>query len=85
MSKLCFSYQSDLPPGIRARDVAPPALRRMPSGPCFSYQADVPHRTSTGTCFSNSPGVPPGTGNGNAAPSALPGLRTMTYSTCFRY
>jgi hypothetical protein len=85
MSKLCFGYQPDLPPGIGTRGVVPPALRRMPSGPCFSYQADVPHRMSTGTCFSYSPGAPPGTGNGNAAPSAPPGLRSMTYSTCFRY
>jgi hypothetical protein len=52
---------------------------------CFSYQADVPHRMSTGTCFSYSPGVPPGTGNGNAALPVLPGLRSMTYGTCFRY
>lgn len=100
MPKMCFSYQPDLPPGIESRAVTPPGLRRMPAGACFSYtadmprrgwlscfsyQADVPHRMSTGTCFSDSPSVPPGTGNGNAAPSAPPGLRTMTYSACFRY
>jgi hypothetical protein len=77
MPESCFSYPSDVP--------APSGPRRMVTTCCFSYQADVPHRMSTGTCFSYSPGVPPGTGNGDAALSAPPGLRTMTYSACFRY
>jgi hypothetical protein len=84
MPKMCFSYQPDLSPGIESRAVAPPGLRRMPVGPCFSYTADVP-RNMPLPCFSYSPGVPPGAGSGIAAPSALPGLRTTTYSACFRY
>jgi len=85
MSKLCFSYQPDLPPGIGIRAVAPPAPRRMPAGPCFSYPAEVPRRMPVAGCFSYSLDVPPGAGNGHAAPPGPPGLRRMTYTTCFRY
>jgi hypothetical protein len=91
MSKLCFSYQPDLPPGTESRAVAPPGLRRMitshcfsytadlsgmATGSCFSYTAEVPRRMPTGPCFSYPTDGPQ---------SAPPGLRTMTYSACFRY
>jgi hypothetical protein len=75
MPNICFSYQPDLPPGIETRNVAPPALRRMPAGPCFSYPADVP-RSMPVSCFSYSAGTP------RPAP---PGLHKMAYTTCFRY
>jgi len=42
MPRMCFSFQSDLPPGIESRAVAPPGLRRMPAGACFSYPSSVP-------------------------------------------
>jgi hypothetical protein len=76
MPYMCFSYQPDPPPGIGTRAATPPALRRMPSGACFSYTAEVPRRMSTGTCFSYSV---------DASQPTLAGLRRMPYSTCFRY
>ena len=76
MSKLCFSYQPDLPPGIESRAVAPPGLRRMPAGSCFSYTADVPRRMPIGSCFSYTADAPQ---------PAAPGQNRKTYTTCFRY
>jgi hypothetical protein len=75
MSKLCFSYQSDLPPGVGARAVAPPGLRRMPAGPCFSYTADVPRRMPL-PCFSYS---------ADGLQLAGPGPSRKAFTTCFRY
>ena len=76
MPKMCFSYQPDPPQGTRTRAAAPPALRRMPFGSCFSYTAEVPRRMSTGSCFSYSVDAPQPT------PA---GLRRMPNSICFRY
>jgi hypothetical protein len=91
MPIMCFSYQPDLPPGNGARAVAPPDPHRMITSHCFSYSADL-SGMSTGTCFSYTTEVPRRMPAGpcfsypaNAPQSALPGLRTMTYSTCFRY
>jgi hypothetical protein len=76
MSKLCFSYQPDLPPGVGTRGVPLPALRRMPeAGPCFSYTADLPRHGWLG-CFSYSADAPQ---------LASPGQNKKAYSTCFRY
>jgi hypothetical protein len=75
MPSTCFSYEPDLPPGSGARDVAPPGLRRMPAGPCFSYPAEEPCRMPL-PCFSYP---------GDAPRPALPGLRTMPNTACFRY
>jgi len=35
---MCFSYPGEALRSIPGRDTVPPALRRMPGGPCFSYQ-----------------------------------------------
>ena len=76
MSKLCFSYQSDLPLGIGTRGIALPALRRMPeAGPCFSYTTDVPRRGWL-ACFSYSADAPQ---------LASPGQNKKSFTTCFRY
>jgi len=74
-SKLCFSYQPDVPSGTGIRADAPPALRRMPAGPCFSYPADVPRRGWL-HCFSYTADAPR---------LAATGLNRKTFSTCFRY
>jgi len=76
MPQMCFSYPADLPPGTGARDVVPPAPRKMPFGSCFSYTAEVPRSMPIGTCFSYSVDAPQ---------PAPPGLHRMTNSTCFRY
>jgi hypothetical protein len=75
MPKMCFSYQPDLPPGIESRAVAPPGLRRMPVGPCFSYTADVPRRGWL-SCFSYS-------ADGLQLAASEPSRKAFT--TCFRY
>jgi hypothetical protein len=80
----CFNYQADVPTGISARDVGP-GPRRMPAGPCFSYPAEVPRGMPVHCCFSYSGDAPLGVRSGSAAPPAPPGLRSMAYSTCFRY
>ena len=75
----CFSYPADLPPGTGNSDAAqpaPPGLRRMPAGPCFSY----PH-----ACFSYPADTPPGGRTPDAAGPVLPDLRKMPSSICFRY
>ena len=77
MPYMCFSYPSDVP--------APSSPRRMTVSHFFSYSPEMLRRMPSGTCFGYSIDVPPGAGNGNAAPSAPPGLHRMTYSTCFRY
>jgi hypothetical protein len=59
----CFSYPADVP-------------HSMPFS-CFSYAADVPRRMPISSCFSYSAGAPLGVGNCDAAPSVLPGLRSM--------
>jgi hypothetical protein len=76
MSKICFSYQPDLPPDIESRAVAPPGLRRMPGGSCFSDTADMPRRMPVGGCFSYSADAPQLTAFG---------LNRKTNSACFRY
>jgi hypothetical protein len=70
MSKLCFSYPSDVS--------ASSDPRRMHTGSsCFSYSAEEPRRMHTGTtCFSYT----------SAAPQpAPPGLHRMVNTACFRY
>jgi hypothetical protein len=59
----CFSYSSDLPPGIDNRNAAQPALRDLPRmpHPCFSYstgeaRGNPPTRPGA-ACFSYSAGV----------------------------
>jgi hypothetical protein len=96
MPKMCFSYQPDLPPGIGTRAAAPPAPRRMATGTCFSYTVDAPQPASAGwlACFSYTADVPQPASAGwlhcfsysvDAPQSAPPGLRKMSYTTCFRY
>jgi hypothetical protein len=76
MSKLCFSYQPDMPSGIGARTVAPPGLRRMPeAGPCFSYPAGVLRRMPL-PCFSYS---------ADGIQLAALGPNRKAFTTCFRY
>ena len=77
MSKLCFSYPSDVPAGLPERSAAQEArrdLRRMPYT-CYRYPQ---------TCF----GYPVGKPQDDEDPSAVrppsPGLRRMPH-TCFRY
>lgn len=65
--KICFSYLSDAPLGIRHRSAAQRALRdhlRKPNGQpsgCFSYALDVP----------------PGIGNTDTAPQDMRDPRNM--------
>ena len=90
MPAACFSYQPDVPPGIGHRNAAQPALPGLggigypyvsyPSGPCFSYPADVPRRMPL-SGFSYSAEVPPGARNRNT----VPGLRRMPVFPCFSY
>jgi hypothetical protein len=75
MPLMCFSYSSDVPPGIRNRvnaQQAVPGLRRMPSGPCFSYSAGLPardlRRMPVFACFSYSADLPLGVRKRNTAP-----------------
>jgi hypothetical protein len=93
MPRMCFSYQPDVPPGIGTRAVAP---RTMPAGSCFSDMVDVPQPASAGYlhCFSYSVDVPQPVSAGwlscfsytaDAPQPAPPGLRRMSYTTCFRY
>jgi hypothetical protein len=78
MPHMCFSYPPDVPqPG-------PGDLRRMPFA-CFSYPAEVPRRMPAGSCFGYPVDAPLGVSNRRAAPTALPGLRRMPTSSCFRY
>ena len=87
MPRMCFSYQSDLPPGIESRAVAPPGLRRMPAGACFSYPSSVPVplcRMPFGSCFNYLADVRPGTTSRDTTPPVPPSLRRMP-SMCFRY
>jgi hypothetical protein len=65
----CFSYPADLPPGAGKRD---PQI----GYPCFSYSK---------LCFSYPADAPLGVRSPDAAQPPLPGLRRMTYGTCFRY
>jgi hypothetical protein len=74
MPFMCFSYPSDVPPGIGNCDAVQPDPRRMPFA-CFSDPI---------MCFSYPSDVPLGTRNGDVAPPPLPGLRRMPYS-CFSY
>jgi len=75
MPQMCFSYQPDLPPGSGIRADAPPALRQMPAGPCFSYSAAAPRRGWL-SCFSYSADAPQ---------LAAPGPNRKSYTACFRY
>jgi len=75
MPAMCFSYSSDVPPGIPDRGAAQPAvpgLRRMPAGPCFSYTTGL-RRMPVHHCFSY-PADPPARG-----------LRRMPATNCFSY
>ena len=93
MPNICFSYQADVPAGIRNRGAAqpaPPGLAGLgypcfsyPSGPCFSYPADVP-RSMPLPCFSCSVDASLGVRNRDAAQPPLPGLRRMP-GICFSY
>jgi len=78
MSKLCFSFPVDAPPGNGPRHAVPPALRdplKMPYS-CYSYSK---------LCFSYPDDTPRGDGNPGAAPPPWPGLRRMPFGSCFRY
>lgn len=78
MSKLCFSYPSDVPTSFPDRSAAQAArrdLRRMPY-PCYSYPL---------TCFGYADGKPQGGGDPSAGRPSSPGLRRMPVSPCFRY
>jgi hypothetical protein len=85
MPNICFSYSSDVPPGIPDRGAAQPAVpghRRMSTGSCFSYPADLRRmpvfacfsyttnvrRMPATNCFSYPADLPPGVRNRNAAP-----------------
>ena len=73
----CFSYPADLPPGAGKRDAEQASPRDPQIGyPCFSYSK---------LCFSYPPDAPLGVRNPDAVQPPLPGLRRMTYGTCFRY
>ena len=72
----CFSYPSDVP--------ATSGPRRMVNTACFSYPAELRRMTGT-ACFSYPADVPPGPGKHDVAEPTLPGLRSMTFGTCFRY
>jgi hypothetical protein len=77
MPQMCFSYPSDVPPGVKSRNAArsaPPGLRRMPYS-CFSYPI---------ICFSYPDDMPTGTGNRDAVEPSLRDPRRTPY-TCFRY
>jgi hypothetical protein len=66
----CFSYPAEVLPGARKRDAAQASPRDPQIGyPCFSYPSDAPL----------------GVRNPDAAQPPLPGLRRMTFGTCFRY
>jgi hypothetical protein len=86
----CFSYSSDLPPGIDNRNAAQRALTGLPRmpHPCFSYSAGVargnPRERTGGACFSYSAEVPPGARNRDAAQRVLRDLPRMP-RPCFSY
>ncbi len=84
MPNICFSYTSDVPPGIKNRGAAT-GLPQRPAGKpysCFSYSADVRRmpvwacfsypaglrRMPVFACFSYPADLPPGVRNRNAAP-----------------
>lgn len=75
MSKLCFSFPVDAPPGNGVRHAVPLALRdplKMPY-PCYSYPA---------MCFSYPDEALPRIPGRHAVP---PALRRMPAGSCFRY
>lgn len=74
MSKLCFSFPADVPPGIGVHGAVRPDLRAMPTTICFRYEPEVP-RSRPAMCFSY-PADP--------LPS-ISYLRRMPAATCFRY
>jgi hypothetical protein len=79
MPHTCFSYPSDVPPVTGNRNAvqpAPPGQRSMVGTACFNYPADVPRKMPIGTCFSYP---------ADAQTSARAGVRSMAFSTCFRY
>jgi hypothetical protein len=91
----CFSYTSDVPPGIPDRGAAQPAVpghRRMPAGPCFSYGAGLPardlRRMPSGPCFSYTTDVrrmPVFACFGYPADPPGRDLRRMPATSCFSY
>jgi hypothetical protein len=75
MPNPCYSY---VPSDSTSRDASQDArrgLRKMPY-PCYSYPA---------ICFSYPDDALWGTPRSDATPSVPPGLRGMTFGTCFRY
>lgn len=74
MSKLCFSFPADVPPGIGVHGAVRPDLRAMPTTICFRYKPEVP-RSRPAMCFSYPADPPP----------ASPGVRRMPGGPCFRY
>lgn len=69
MSKLCFSFPADVPPGIGIQGAVRPDLCGMPvTTHCFSYPADAPLDAA---------------GRGGAR-APVPGLRAMPM-TCYSY
>lgn len=73
----CFSYPADVQPGASKRDAGQASPRDPQIGyPCFSYSK---------LCFSYPADASLGVRNRDAAQPPLPGLRRMTYGTCFRY
>jgi hypothetical protein len=76
MSKLCFSFPVDAPPGNGPGHALPPPGPRDPLKmpyPCYSYPA---------MCFGYPDDTPRGDGNPGAPP---PGLRRLPAGSCFRY
>jgi hypothetical protein len=74
----CYGYPADLPPGAAKDAGAQAALsgaRKMPFS-CYSYPI---------MCVSYPAVASRVIQDRAAAPTAPPGLRRMTYSTCFRY
>ena len=86
MPNICFSYQADVPSGIRNRSAArpgPPGLRQMPST-CFSYPVPAP------LGIGNRDAVQPGPGGHPSPPGGRPGFVSsacVSYPVvpCFRY
>jgi len=74
MSKLCFSFPADVPPGIGIQGAVRPDLRGTPYTVCFRNEPEVP-RSMPAMCFSYPADPPP----------ASPGVRRMPGGPCFRY
>ena len=82
----CFSYSSDMNHGPAGW--VPSDLRRMPTGPCFSYSADGPPRDLRRmpySCFSFSAGDLRRMPDSVCFSLSAGDLRRMPVGPCFSY